>query len=835
MGNCASVINYSKFKIKKKEKKNSIDDTHSQKNKYRDAINKYAQENNGRGECENYCDEYYSRRRNNTNIKLNRGMKSSHNNNVLKNSDHSNYDSSYISSDEYKNNMNNIKNMNDGISINNINRNNIDNINNINNDNLYIKEKKEESAFDKWKKKKKKKNSDQFSQLAKNNTSDHVNYKNEKREYDNNKMNNNNNNNINNNNNNNINNNNSSSIICDNIVSDIYKYYNDDCDLCKDQEKCVHRLKGLNYTYDEVDKTRKCADGNINKLLIKNDEDSIEYSVDDINDDYENNDNNIINNGSHIINNGNHIINNGSHIINNGNHIINNGNHIINNGSNIINNNILLKKNKNENLLSIKYSNMILNDIRDVDIIVVFLFSLFLYFNANNIVDMLDRNKKDRYFLINSLNINHDVIKFPTFPKEIVESFLKNDFSLLKKYIKNKCNKLKKKYKNMYLKKCSENNKQDEKISKKKNFKYELKKKKKEKCSFSTIVESVERDELIYRDITEIECDENLPDLKINFIVMGAYCFYQKDMKPFQDKNTFFYKSPSYICDSEISVACKKGKKVDFPNQDDFTIIQTNDWILIMVFDGHGPSGHDISNFVHVVLPLLFSYNIEKIYENPVRTMKTLFYMINCYLVNYSYCINNNINPININFIDYNLSGTTCTIILYNFITKKIYSAHTGDSRAVMGKQNPKTNKFSAYNITEDHKPSLKLEKDRILAFGGEVKKLHGDVAYRVFVKNEMYPGLAMSRAIGDITSSFIGVTCEPTIKILDKLEEDKFIIVATDGIWEFISSEECVQMVSKKKKKKVHIAMEEIIKESWRRWARIDTVDDMTLVILYF
>lgn len=88
---------------------------------------------------------------------------------------------------------------------------------------------------------------------------------------------------------------------------------------------------------------------------------------------------------------------------------------------------------------------MILNDIRDVDIIVVFLFSLFLYFNANNIVDMLDRNKKDRYFLINSLNINHDVIKFPTFPKEIVESFLKNDFSLLKKYIKNKCNKLKKK------------------------------------------------------------------------------------------------------------------------------------------------------------------------------------------------------------------------------------------------------------------------------------------------------------------------------------------------------------------------------------------------------
>ncbi|CAA9990695.1 protein phosphatase 2c-like protein, putative [Plasmodium knowlesi strain H] len=515
--------------------------------------------------------------------------------------------------------------------------------------------------------------------------------------------------------------------------------------------------------------------------------------------------------------------------------------------SNLINNNDLYKKNKRENLLNIKYSNMILNDIRDVDIIVVFLFSLFLYFNANNIVDMLDPNKKDRYALRNSLNINHDIMKFPTFPKEIVDSFLKNDFTLLRKYIKNKCNKLKKKYKNTYLKKVmpsdedrkgeqqnGEKNKKEEKFVKKKNFKYELKRKK-EKCSFSKIVESVDRNQWIKRDITEIPCDQNLPDLNITFIVMGAYCLYQKNTKPFQDKNTFFYKSPSYTCDAEISVACKKGRKLDFPNQDDFTIIQTNEWILIMVFDGHGPSGHDISNFAHVVLPLLFSYNIERIFENPVRTMKTLFYMINCYLVNYSYCINNNINPININFIDYNLSGTTCTIILYNFQTKKIYSAHTGDSRAVMGKQNLQTNAFRAYNITEDHKPSLKLEKDRIVAFGGEVKKLQGDVSYRVFVKNEMYPGLAMSRAIGDITSSFIGVTCEPTIKIFDKSEEDKFIIVATDGIWEFISSEECVQMVSRKRKKKVHVAMEEIIKESWRRWERIDTVDDMTLVILYF
>ena len=53
------------------------------------------------------------------------------------------------------------------------------------------------------------------------------------------------------------------------------------------------------------------------------------------------------------------------------------------------------------------------------------------------------------------------------------------------------------------------------------------------------------------------------------------------------------------------------------------------------------------------------------------------------------------------------------------------------------------------------------------------------------------YPGLAMSRSFGDKAGREVGVISEPEIMKFDICEEDKFIIIASDGVWEFLSSEE--------------------------------------------
>ena len=61
----------------------------------------------------------------------------------------------------------------------------------------------------------------------------------------------------------------------------------------------------------------------------------------------------------------------------------------------------------------------------------------------------------------------------------------------------------------------------------------------------------------------------------------------------------------------------------------------------------------------------------------------------------------------------------------------------------------------------------------------------------RVWMKDENIPGLGMSRSFGDKVGSQVGVVAKPEIMEWILSDEDKFIILASDGIWEFIDSEE--------------------------------------------
>jgi serine/threonine protein phosphatase PrpC len=50
--------------------------------------------------------------------------------------------------------------------------------------------------------------------------------------------------------------------------------------------------------------------------------------------------------------------------------------------------------------------------------------------------------------------------------------------------------------------------------------------------------------------------------------------------------------------------------------------------------------------------------------------------------------------------------------------------------------------------------------------------------------------GLAMSRSFGDNVSKPIGVTHVPEIINLKIDKRDRFILIASDGVWEFISNQ---------------------------------------------
>jgi serine/threonine protein phosphatase PrpC len=67
----------------------------------------------------------------------------------------------------------------------------------------------------------------------------------------------------------------------------------------------------------------------------------------------------------------------------------------------------------------------------------------------------------------------------------------------------------------------------------------------------------------------------------------------------------------------------------------------------------------------------------------------------------------------------------------------------------------------------------------------------------RVYVKNDDYPGLAMSRSIGDLVAHSVGVSSEPELYIRAfNPQEDSLLLLASDGLWEFITTEEALRIV---------------------------------------
>ena len=72
----------------------------------------------------------------------------------------------------------------------------------------------------------------------------------------------------------------------------------------------------------------------------------------------------------------------------------------------------------------------------------------------------------------------------------------------------------------------------------------------------------------------------------------------------------------------------------------------------------------------------------------------------------------------------------------------------------------------------------------------------------RVWLKDAELPGLAMSRSLGDYVAQSVGVIPEPgkffyflfdfflEINVYDIKATDRFFILASDGVWEFLTNE---------------------------------------------
>ena len=144
--------------------------------------------------------------------------------------------------------------------------------------------------------------------------------------------------------------------------------------------------------------------------------------------------------------------------------------------------------------------------------------------------------------------------------------------------------------------------------------------------------------------------------------------------------------------------------------------------------------------------------------------------------------------------------------------------------------------------LSYDLKPTLALEKKRIYKNGGIVEKLKENDGNmngppRVWVKNEKYPGLAMSRSIGDFIASSVGVIPDPEIIEYTLDTNSRYMVLATDGIWEFLSNEKVMKIGNKFYPKYEPIDLcNELVKEANKRWEQEEIIrDDITVLVVYF
>ena len=187
---------------------------------------------------------------------------------------------------------------------------------------------------------------------------------------------------------------------------------------------------------------------------------------------------------------------------------------------------------------------------------------------------------------------------------------------------------------------------------------------------------------------------------------------------------------------------------------------------------------------------------------------------------------------------DLKFSGSTC-VMLFLFNDKLICS-NIGNSRCVLFKCT-ENDKWSYINLSNEHKPTNEEEKKRIRKKGGEIHPFinengnYEDKIQRIWVKDKKYPGLAISRSIGNLVGKKIGIISTPTF-ICKKIDNRcKFIILGSDGFWDAIEFSEIIKIVKPYLKSgNPETASKLLVEKAKKSWSKNSERDDITVILIF-
>ena len=308
------------------------------------------------------------------------------------------------------------------------------------------------------------------------------------------------------------------------------------------------------------------------------------------------------------------------------------------------------------------------------------------------------------------------------------------------------------------------------------------------------------------------------------------------------NSNKKFYLEQKIIRDCfATSLAGKNEYGETKTNQDSYLILtkinNLTNYNVFAVFDGHGPEGHLVSQFLVSYFTDFFKNNIQIIQCKEETQIYNIFleddYKILKEAVKNSedqLSKEENINAQN--------SGSTMCMVIQ--IYKKIICMNVGDSRAIISMSEMFRDEIK--NLSIDHKPNLKKELERIKKCGGFVERCiyedgKADGPFRVWNSpNLESPGLAIARSIGDLDAASLGVISEPEFCQKSIKKEMNFIVIASDGVWEYLDNKNVCHIVkSFFSNGTAKEASEELVKKSREIWDKKGKeVDDITAIVIF-
>lgn len=301
---------------------------------------------------------------------------------------------------------------------------------------------------------------------------------------------------------------------------------------------------------------------------------------------------------------------------------------------------------------------------------------------------------------------------------------------------------------------------------------------------------------------------------------------------------------------------------------------------FMAVFDGHGRYGDKCAQFAKTNLPLLLERSVQQVWRARHKASgdKRVRGSLRAKLAELTdqefetSCVQAHLECNRMmhraTTFDDSLSGTTAISACFHG-KNEITVCNVGDSRAIMGQQvagtngvkgTPITTSYRAIPLSLDQTPYRRDERRRVKKSGARILSLDqieglepvdddsaGDEDYiqlgetideggdppRVWSPQGEYPGTAFTRSLGDVIAEELGVFAEPEIVTRQLLPEDKVIVLASDGVFEFLTNQSVIDICAKFDDPLA--ACRAVVAESYELWLQYELrTDDITIICIF-